>query len=157
MIRKLIADDRGLLKIIIEEIDEFSSEEKEIALELIDEALQKPEQDYYNIFVQVENDLITGYHCIGRRPMTDGVYDLYWIVVKPDHQNKGVGKKLLEHVEEYVEEKNGRWILVETSSKDIYSKTRNFYLRNFYTKVAEIKDFYSRGDNLIIFGKYLTT
>ena len=85
------------------------------------------------------------------------MYDLYWIVVEAGSQNKGVGKKLLEHAEEFVEKQNGRWLLIETSSQEKYAKTRNFYLRNYFTQVAEIKDFYSVGDNLVIYGKYLIT
>ena len=85
------------------------------------------------------------------------VFDLYWIAVDPRKQEKGIGKDLLEHAEEFVKNSNGRWLLIETSSKESYRKTRNFYLRNYYSKVAEIKDFYSENDHLIIFGKYLIT
>ena len=96
-----------------------------------------------------------GYHCTGRRPLTDGVYDLYWIVADPDSPIKGIGKSLLEHAENFVNENNGRWFLAETSSKESYSKTRNFYLRNNFSIVAQINDFYEVGDHLIVFGKYL--
>jgi hypothetical protein len=51
----------------------------------------------------------------------------------------------------------GRWLLIETSSKSNYKSTRDFYLKNLYSKVAEIKDFYSKDDSLVIFGKYLIT
>jgi len=137
--------------------EEFETGEKEVALELIDEALNKPDQGYYNVYVYEKDKTILGYHCIGERSLTDGVYDLYWIVVDSNSQNMGIGKQLLQHAEEYAEKKNGRWILIETSSREKYLKTRNFYLRNYFTQVAEIKDFYSVGDNLIIYGKYLIT
>jgi aminoglycoside 6'-N-acetyltransferase I len=136
---------------------EFETEEKEVALELIDEALNNPDQDYYNVFVYEKDKTILGYYCIGQRSLTDGVYDLYWIVVDSNSQNMGIGKQLLQHAEKYAEKENGRWILIETSSREKYLKTRNFYLRNYFTQVAEIKDFYSVGDNLIIYGKYLIT
>lgn len=155
MIRKFKNNDRDQIELLINEINQFTSDEKEVALELVDEVINDADQKYYNIFVYEENKKIVGYHCTGKRALTKGVYDLYWIVVKPDQQTKGVGKELLDHVEEFVESKNGRWILVETSSKEEYEKTRSFYLRNFYSVIAEIKDFYSEGDNLIIFGKYL--
>jgi aminoglycoside 6'-N-acetyltransferase I len=79
---------------------------------------------------------------------------LYWIAADPEAGKKGIGKSLLEHAENFVLQNEGRWILAETSSKDSYSNTRNFYLKNNYSIVAHINDFYSLGDNLIIFGKY---
>ena len=157
MIRRIKSDDRGELIEIISRITEFSDEEKQVAIELIDESINADREGYYITFVQTKNDTVAGYYCIGKRALTDGVYDLYWIVVDPLFQGMGIGKKLLEHAEKYVEVHKGRWLLAETSSKESYAKTRNFYIRNHYTKVAEINDFYSMNDHLIIFGKYLTT
>ncbi len=155
MIRKLQSEDRAQLVSIVEGIDNFSSEEKTVAIELIDEAIANPNHEYYNVYVFVNDGKILGYHCVGKRALTDGVYDLYWIVVGPNSQNMGIGKKLLDHVEEFVKEKNGRWILAETSSKEDYNATRNFYFRNKYSIVSEIKDFYKVKDDLIVFGKYI--
>lgn len=157
MIRKLQSNDRHSLISIVEGIDNFNEAEKKVAVELIDEAIANPNHEYYNLFVLEENGSIAGYHCTGKRALTDGVFDLYWIVVDPKNQNKGVGKKLLDHAENFVKENNGRWILAETSSKESYNATRNFYFRNNYSIVAEIRDFYTVNDNLIVFGKYIKT
>ncbi len=157
MIRKLQAEDRQQLVEMIDGTENFNSEEKSVAVELIDEAIEKPNHEYYNVYVFENEGKVLGYHCVGKRALTDGVFDLFWIVVGPNAQNIGVGKKLLEHSENFVKENNGRWILAETSSKDSYTATRNFYLRNNYSIVSQIKDFYSIGDNLIVFGKYLRT
>ena len=157
MIRKLQANDRENLVSIIEGTNNFSDEEKKIAMELIDDALGNSNHEYYNVFVYEENGKIAGYHCTGKRALTDGVYDLYWIVVDQNIQNKGIGKQLLDHAENFVKENRGRWILAETSSKDSYDATRNFYMRNNYSIVSQIKDFYKVNDNLIVFGKYIRT
>ena len=157
MIRKIKKEDRNDLVEIINRVDEFSDEEKIVAIELIDESIKDDAEDYYITFVHTKNNSLTGYYCIGKRALTDGVYDLYWIVVDPLLQQKGIGKNLLIHAEKFVEKNKGRWLHIETSSKESYTKTRNFYLRNFYTKVAQINDFYSNNDHLIIYGKYLTT
>ena len=42
------------------------------------------------------------------------------------------------------------------SSKEMYAAARNFYLRNHYSIIAEINDFYAVGDNLMVFGKYFS-
>ena len=157
MIRKLQAKDRARLLAIIKGTANFSDEEKKIAVELIDEAIANPKHEYYTVFVYVDDRKIAGYYCVGKRALTDGVYDLYWIVVDSQIQNKGIGKQLLEHVENFVKENKGRWVLAETSSKESYTATRNFYLRNKYSIVSQIKDFYTINDDLIVFGKHIKT
>jgi len=155
MIRKLQAKDKDQLVSIIEGTNNFTLEEKKVAVDLIDEAINSKDQEYYNFFVFEDNFKIVGYYCIGKRALTDGVFDIYWIVVDSIIQNKGIGKQLLIHAENFAKDNNGRWVLAETSSKDNYIATRNFYFRNKYSIVSQIKDFYTLNDNLIVFGKYI--
>ena len=154
MIRRLKPDDAKKIEGILNKIPIFHEEEIRVAMELVNIAASDPKQNDYHLFIYEENGMIIGYHCTGKRPLTDGVYDLYWIVTDPEFGKKGIGKKLLEHAEGFVNENNGRWLLAETSSKDSYSATRNFYMRNNYSIISEIKDFYSIGDSMIVFGKY---
>jgi len=154
MIRRLKPADINVIENILNTVPNFSSEEIDVAMELVNIAAANEKQTDYNLFVYEEDGMILGYHCTGKRPLTDGVYDLYWIVTNPGYNKKGIGKKLLEHAESFVNEMNGRWLLAETSSKDSYSATRNFYMRNNYSIISEINDFYSKGDGMIIFGKY---
>jgi len=135
-------------------IDIFNDAEVRIAMELVNAAAADAEQTDYNVFVYEEEGNVIGYHCTGKRPLTDAVYDLYWIVTDPSHKNKGVGKTLLAHAEQFVAQLKGRWLLIETSSKESYEGTRNFYLRNNYSIISEINDFYILGERLIVFGKY---
>lgn len=155
MIRKLQAEDKDQLVLIIDRTMNFTNEEKNVAVELIDEAIKSKTQEYYNFYVCETDNKIVGYYCIGKRALTDGVFDIYWIVVDSTLQNKGIGKQLLEHAENFAKDNNGRWVLAETSSKDNYNATRNFYFRNDYSIVSQIKDFYTLNDNLIVFGKYI--
>jgi len=154
MIRKLKPDDVKSVETILKNIDNFNDAEVSVAMELVNVAAADAEQTDYNVFVYEEDGNVIGYHCTGKRPLTDAVYDLYWIVTDPNHNNKGVGKTLLAHAEQFVLQLNGRWLLIETSSKGSYEGTRNFYLRNNYSIISEINDFYAPGDKLIIFGKY---
>lgn len=153
MIRKIEKKDRDVLVAITNKIDIFNDEEKDVAIELLDDAINNPNTSYIT-YIYEENGNVLGYYIIGTRALTDGVFDLYWIVVEPEQQKKGIGKELLLHAEDYVTNNNGRWLLAETSSKVSYEKTRNFYFRNKYSIISEIKDFYTIGDNLIVFGKY---
>ncbi|MGQ9643808.1 MAG: GNAT family N-acetyltransferase [Ignavibacterium sp.] len=154
MIRSIKPSDVEGLEKLLKKIPNFNEAEVKVAMELIEITVNNPDQTDYNIFVYEEDGKILGYHCTGKRPLTDAVYDLYWIVADPEHSGKGIGKNLLEHAENFVKERKGRWILAETSSKESYLSTQSFYLRNNYTILSEIKDFYTVGDNLLIFGKY---
>ncbi len=156
MIRRLKQADVGSVENILKKIPAFTNDEVGVAMELVNIAAYNPLQSDYNIFVYDGDEKILGYHCSGRRPLTDGVYDLYWIAADPESNIKGIGKSLLDHAEAFVRENNGRWLLAETSSKESYLKTRNFYLRNNFSIVAQINDFYSLGDHLIVFGKYFS-
>lgn len=66
-----------------------------------------------------------------------------------------MGRALLEHVEATVASQQGRLILVETSGTPAYEAARRFYEACGYRYQAVIHDFYSPGDDLIIFGKTL--
>ena len=154
MIRKIKQVDAEEIERILNKIPIFSEAEVKVGMELVNIAASDIEQTDYNVFVYEEDKKIYGYYCTGRRPLTDAVYDLYWIAVDPESKKKGIGRELLQHAENFVLEKQGRWLLAETSSKQSYEKTRNFYLRNNFSVIAQINDFYTVGDSLIIFGKF---
>ncbi len=154
MIRRLKPADAEIIEGILKKIPLFKKDDIKVAMELIDITASNHLQTDYNVFVYENDGTVLGYHCTGKRPLTDAVYDLYWIVTDPDHGKKGIGKSLLEHAEDFVTQNNGRWMLIETSSKESYNATRNFYMRNNYTIISQINDFYSKGESLLIFGKY---
>jgi ribosomal protein S18 acetylase RimI-like enzyme len=117
--------------------------------------LNRPEQqDYHFVVCADERDRAAGYLCIGRRPMTRGTFDMYWIVTDPAWQGRGVGTALNSYAEEHVRAAGGTLLLAETSSKNAYEATRQFYLTRGYRELARIKDCYAVGDDLITYGKY---
>ncbi|HEY6000606.1 MAG TPA: GNAT family N-acetyltransferase [bacterium] len=135
----------------------FNDEEIATALELVDEALADGEESGY-IFVVIEDGTETparvqGYACYGPTPLTDGVYDLYWIVVHRAAHGKGYGRRLLSLVEEDVRRRRGRKLLIETSSQESYAGTIRFYERSGYALAARIRDFYKVGDDKLVFSK----
>lgn len=156
MIRKVRQSDADKIEKILRKIPQFTEKEIQVAMELVNIAVNNHTQTDYNVFVYEQKEKIYGYHCTGKRPLTEAVYDLYWIVSDPEAEIKGIGTELVKHAERFVNEKSARWLLAETSSRESYSRTRNFYLRNSFSIVAEINDFYSDGDNLIVFGKYFS-
>jgi len=132
----------------------FTSEEIDVAMELIDIVLEDQNQKDYKIHCMVDDqDQPIGYICYGPTPMTQGTFDLYWIVVDPHFQGRGIGSKLFGFLEDVVRGKGGRMILADTSTIPQYEKTQKFYLRNGFEEVARVTDYYYPGNDRITFCK----
>jgi len=157
MIRKLIKEDRDLIKQLLIDTKNFNDEEINIALELIDIYLDDEKQDDYTIYSYVNGDdgKAAGYICYGKRPMTDSTYDLYWIAVDPAVHGKGIGSKLIEFMEDDLKKNKAGLVLIETSGLENYSGERKFYEKNGYKVQTIIKGFYRKGDDLYIYHKYI--
>jgi GNAT superfamily N-acetyltransferase len=157
MVRPLTREDRGTVLDIIQTTAMFTSEEVELARELIDIYLDQPEQkDYLIVVVEAGDGRVVGYLAYGPTPITDGTYDLYWMAVRSGEQGRGYGRELVAWLEETLRKVGGRMILIETSSQAKYEKTRRFYLGLGYLEVSRIPDFYRKGDDLITYAKYLS-
>ena len=158
-IRQLEPRDRSRIEEMVVSSGKFNAVEIETALELADDALKEGDESGY-IFVVLDygeaHPVLHGFACYGLAPLTQGVYDLYWIVVDPVAQRKGLGRYLLEYVERDVTKRGGRMLLIETSSQETYSATIRFYERNGYQLMARIKNYYRIGDDKLVFSKELT-
>lgn len=98
---------------------------------------------------------LAGYVCYGPTPMTDGSWDLYWIVTHPDARGLGVATALVRRMEAELRALGARRIRVETSRLDGYGAARAFYERLGYPLVAVLPDFYRPGDDLLVMLKRL--
>ena len=142
----------------------FSSEEVEVALELFDATYprRRPERkegpafandemaDYEFLGAFDDGDQLLGYACFGPTPSTDGTWDLYWLAVHPAAQGRGAGHALVREVEQLLVARQGRLLAVETSSRESYAHSREFYARCGYTEAARVRDFYAPADDRII-------
>ena len=156
-IRPLVQGDPARLYSVLIETQVFTSEEIKVAMELIDIVLKDPNQEDYKIHCVVnDEDQPIGYICYGPAPMTQGTFDLYWIVVDPRFQGHGIGSKLLHFLEGSVRERKGRIILIDTSSIPQYEKTQKFYVRHGFQEVARVPDYYHPGNDRITFCKKLS-
>jgi ribosomal protein S18 acetylase RimI-like enzyme len=104
--------------------------------------------------VAEEDGEVVGYVCFGPTPLTDGVWDLYWLVCETSRRSRGIGRTVLESVE-HSAAADGRMVLVETSSQPAYAASRAFYCRNGSEEVARLPDFYRAGDDKIVYRKLL--
>ncbi|MDP2976976.1 MAG: GNAT family N-acetyltransferase [Anaerolineales bacterium] len=149
------ADGAGILE-IARNIDLFEPGDIDTIQELWTEFTAKGDAaSWYHFVTARRGGNLLGFACYGQRPLTQGTYDLYWIAVEKNHHRQGVGDALLERVEAQVRQRGGRLLIAETAGKPAFEPTRRFYLRSGYELEARIRDFYSPGDDLIIFTKHL--
>lgn len=87
----------------------------------------------------------------------DRAWDLTMIAVHPDEQRSGAGSRLMHHVESALRDAGERLLLVETSSTSGYVAARAFYRRNGYDEEARVRDYWTDGDDLVLFRKHLGT
>ncbi len=156
MIRQMQARDKGPVLGLIRATGFFTEAEVDVAEELIDAYLEDPGQKDYDIVV-VEDEAApgvpVGYLTWGPTPLAEDAYDLYWMAVAPSQQGKGRGKELVRWLEAEVGKRNGRLIIIETSSQPKYHGTRQFYIDLGYKEVARVPDYYRAGDDRVIYTK----
>jgi ribosomal protein S18 acetylase RimI-like enzyme len=134
----------------------FSEEEVGIARELADENVNKGElaSGYWFLVLDAPGaNALDAYACFGPVPGTKASFDLYWIVVSPSAQGRGVGRSLLAAVEERVRAMGGKRLYADTSSRAQYAPTRAFYERTGFVQVALLEDFYDDGDGKVMYLK----
>ena len=147
--------DAAVVREIVTSTGLFHDHEIGVAVELVEERLNKGlESGYLFLFAELDGRPV-GYSCYGEIACTQGSYDLYWIAVHNDCRGRGVGGALLEKTEERVAGRRGRCIWVETSGRETYLPTRRFYLRCGYKEESVLKDFYAADDDKVIYVKRL--
>jgi ribosomal protein S18 acetylase RimI-like enzyme len=88
-------------------------------------------------------------------PMTNGTWNIQFIGVYPNHQNNGIGGKLLQAAEQTMRNQAARIVIVETAGISIFEYVRKFYISKGYERESTIRDFYEDGVDKVIFRKYL--
>ena len=155
MVRELRSEDREQVLELVRATKNFSEPEIAIAKELIDIFVEQPDQKDYYAHVIEADDRIAGFLLLGPTPATIGTYDMYWIAVHPNFQGRGIAQELDHFAVEFVRQRNGYWLIAETSSGLNYDRTRAFYMKQGYNLLAQIPDYYKPGDDLMVFGKRL--
>ena len=129
----------------------FSSEDREVVDELLQDYLEETEPGDYCFLTAVDEGLVVGFACYGPTPLTHGTYDLYWICVSHRRRRQGHGLALLRGVIRGVRRQRGRLIVLDTSGRHDFAPTRAFYEHAGFKAAARIPAFYGRGDDLIMY------
>jgi ribosomal protein S18 acetylase RimI-like enzyme len=150
-VRSLEAYDRPAVHEALSRCGAFTDDEIRVALEMFDSGLAG---DYSQLGIETDGGL-RAYACFGKAALTDRSWYLYWICVHPAVQGTGIGRALERSVEEAVRQMGGDRLVLETSGRAGYERSRRFYERAGFTVCGRIPDFYRPGDDCIIYGKFL--
>jgi GNAT superfamily N-acetyltransferase len=138
---------------ILSDTPEFSPTDISVAAELLDAYLEDPVNSGYHVLVAKADAVVVGYICYGPTPLTTGTWDVFWMAVAQPERGRGIGQALLAAAEAKIKETQARLVLIETSSKPSYEKTRRFYQSQGYEVISHIPDFYEPGDDKLTFQK----
>jgi GNAT superfamily N-acetyltransferase len=152
MIRPTTPDDTEALAQITSATGFFKPHEVTALREVLDDYFDS-EAESDHVCITFDDGEVHGFAYFAPEPMAVGTWILWWIVVGPGSQGKGVGKKLMQHIENDVRHRGGRVIFIETSSLPFYEPTRQFYLKLGYEQEATLRDYYAAGDSKVVFRK----
>ena len=91
--RNLEATDLPALTRILQATGAFTEVEIECAVELLEIVIAQPWQQDYRVAVAESDGRVAGYILYGQVPLTEGVYDIYWIATDPTVQGQGLGRR----------------------------------------------------------------
>ena len=146
-IRNVVSRDLDNLKSVIDSSKLFPSE---LLDDMISGYLAGKEESIWLTADQTGPTFVA--YCAPEQ-MTEGTWNLYLIAVHSNLQGSGVGRKVLDYLENLLTEMKVRILLVETSGLPEFEATRKFYKKCNYIEEARIRDFYQKGEDKIVFWK----
>lgn len=150
-IRAVTKADTEALKQVVDSSGLFPSEYLD---EMMSDYFNNPDtQDIWFAYIDGNIPTAIGY-CVPEK-LTEGTYNLLAIGVLQQSQRKGIASEMMSYIEQLLRQKDGRLLIVETSSDDAQTGARNFYKKIGYTRAAVIKDFWKEGEDKIVFWKKL--
>ena len=103
------------------------------------------------------NGTMAGFACYGWESLTEGTWDVFWIVTLPEARRQGLGGALLDEALRMATAEGGRMVVIFTSSTSPYSAARKLYESRKFIRTAIVPDYYREGDDLHIYVRRLGT
>ena len=153
--RPAVAGDRPAIARLLADAGNFSAEECDVGLEIVDVflgtgATSGMRGDYPTLVAEREGAVV-GYATFGRTPMTDSTWHLYFIASDVSIRRVGIGRALCLAMREEVTARGGQRVVLETSGHELYGGTRAFYEGLGFAEEGRIADYYKPGDPVIYF------
>jgi len=150
-IRNVRKEDIEDLKKVLDSINLFPSQMLE---DMISDYFNNPNSSEI-WFTAVDNNIPVSIGYCAPEKLTEGTFNLHAIGVKNNLQGKGIGNKMMAFLEDQLKKQGGRILIVETSGGDELKLTRKFYSDLNYNKEAIIRDFWTEGEDNVVYWKKL--
>ena len=148
-IRPLVRSDLERVAYLVDENEMFPSD---MLKDMTDGYWGGDDRQRWLVFDDGEVDAVCYYTPEG---LADGVWNLLMIAVDPNRHGNGLGSQLMRFVERQLAREGNRMLIVDTSGKDEFRRTRAFYDMLDYEREARIRDYWSNGDDKVTFRKVL--
>jgi ribosomal protein S18 acetylase RimI-like enzyme len=156
MIRPTVPEDTPDLLEIATGTGVFKPNEIQALREVLEDYHAANHADGHHCYTwQAPGEPIMGFVYYAPAAMTNQTWYLYWIAVRKTKQAAGLGTKLLAFAEADMRRLGARVLFLETSSLPTYDLTRKFYLKHKYEVNGQLRDYYSDGDDMVVFRKRL--
>ncbi|MEM1446811.1 MAG: GNAT family N-acetyltransferase [Planctomycetota bacterium] len=137
--------DRDAIETITRSIGLFEAEEVAAVMEGFD---QRSGDARWWVWDEVGRGVV-GVAYVEPERMADRVWNLLYIAVHPASHRQGLGTELLKAVRGSLSE--GRQWIVETAAVPEFANVRRWYVKQGFTRVAEIPDYYADGVGKTVF------
>ncbi len=152
MIRETIQTDSEALLAIVKDSGQFDENGLSHVEETLNNYLAGESDDLW--FTADDGEPIGVAYCASE-PVTDGTWNLLMLWTRHDRNGLGYGSELVSHVENILNERSVRLLIVETSSLPDFAGARAFYDKCGFTEEARIRNFFAAGDDKIVYTKSL--
>lgn len=110
-------------------------------------------REYYTAWLASELCGLVGLHHYRWGP--DLNVWLSWFAVAPACQGQGIGRQLLQYIENVARESGYQQLLIETYSNHEFARARNFYMKCGYLQSGEIQQYIDDETSMLVYHKKL--
>jgi ribosomal protein S18 acetylase RimI-like enzyme len=151
MIKPSTEGDREAIESILVESGMFDPTSVEYVMSVFDDHIANGSSALWR--TAHDGDVQAGVAYVNPEPVTIGTWNLLMIWIKAGHEGRGFGSALIREIEDSIKQRGARLLIVETSGTDDFATARAFYERNGFVLEARVKDFYSDGEDKLVYTK----
>jgi ribosomal protein S18 acetylase RimI-like enzyme len=144
--------DIPALKIVLDETGLFPSD---MLPDMVSEYLCNEKSHVVWLTCEVGGEA-AGFCYAAPEKLTDGTWNMLAIAVHPSKQSNGCGRAIVRRLEALLHDRGHRVLIADTSGKDEFALTREFYRKSGYSEEARIRHFWAVDDDKVVFWKLLS-